>query len=698
MTVTKLRAAVVAALASSLVPVSALAETGTLEEITVTAQRRAQDLQEIPIAITAFSAEDLQFKQIERMDDIAKAMPNVVIEPTPSATNGARVFIRGIGADESLFTADPAVAIYIDDVYVPRITGSLFALYDIERIEVLRGPQGTLYGRNATNGAVRYITRQPDGKPDFTAQATFGNFSRSDFRLSGGGAITDSLSFRAAAMMLQNDGTTTNLTTGRKVNDNDFRAARIVLRNEFSDVTDLSLAFDYLADRSTPWFPVGLGRDFPANNTDGDLFTFNSVLTPQDGLNKMDQYGASLTWRTRIGGNNLTAVAAYRSFDWDFVSDFDGTDAVRLHLTQFQEQDNQSVEVRLDGEAGRAAWVAGLYGFWESNDQPTRTDVFSTGATNDLKQDTEAYAAYADATFSLTDRMRLTTGLRYSYEKKDFSVVSTLANGNPNYVFADSDSWSTPTYRAVLDFDVSDAAMVYLSYATGFKSGAFNGRGANPAALTPVDEENVETLEGGLKSTWLDGRIRFNATYFFSRYEDLQVNALSQSGVFTLVNAAEAEFQGLELEFTAAPMRGLLLNATLGTLDAKYTKAAPGSGFNTSLEPKSAPELTWNVGAQYTHAVGSGSMSYTGNVAFTDEYFQNVGNSPTIKTGDHTLANARIGYRSADERWELAVWGRNLTDEEYIAGGIYVAALAVETGFINMPRTYGIEFTYRWAP
>jgi iron complex outermembrane receptor protein len=668
-----------------------------LEDVTVTAQRRAERLQETPVAISAFDEESLRFRQIERMDDLARATPNVTIEPTPSATNGAKVFIRGIGTDESLFTADPAVAIYIDDVYVPRIQGSLFALYDIERVEVLRGPQGTLYGRNATNGAVRYITRKPSLEPSFTAQANFGNYSRTDFRLSGGGPITDTLSWNAGVMYLNHDGTAKNLSTGREVNDNQFRAARIQLNQKLGEESNLLFAADYLQDRSTPYFPVGIGRDFPETNLDGDLFTFNSRLTPADGLNEMDQWGASVTWTAPLGELDLTAVAAYRTYDWDFYSDFDGVDAIRLHLTQLQRQRNYSGEIRIASEAGALKWSSGLYYLQEKNFQPTRQDVFAIGGTNLLRQETKAWAAYFDGTYAVTERLRVTAGLRYSSEEKDFSVAARNAAGNPTFNVALADSWSTPTYRVVLDYDLMPDMMAYVSYATGFKSGAFNGRGATVAAITPVDEEEVKTAEAGIKSEWLNRRLRANATYFRTVYQDLQVNGLSPTGVFTLVNAAEAEFQGVELELAAVPFDGLQLTANVGTLDAKFTKSRPGSGFNSALEPKGAPELTWNVGATYQHAAGPGRLSWTANASHSSDYFQNTANNPTIKTDDHTLLNARVAYLSPNGTWEAALWGRNLSDEQYYTGGLYVAAIRLETAFINFPRTYGVEFTYRWG-
>lgn len=669
-----------------------------LEEVVVTSQRRAESLQDAPLSISAFSEEELELRQVARMDDLAMAVPNVVIEPTPSATNGAKVFIRGIGTDESLFTADPAVAIYIDDVYIPRIQGSLFSLYDIERVEVLRGPQGTLYGRNATNGAIRYITRKPSSTPEFTARASFGNFNRRDIRLSGGGPLTESLNVQGAVMWLKNDGTTQNLTTGRDVNDNDFRAARIQAQQHFANESSLLFSADYLADRSTPWFPVGLGRDFPENNPDRDLFTLNSTLTPTDGLNEMEQFGASLVYEGSLGETQLTAIVSHRGYDWDFVSDFDGTDAVRLHLSQFQDQEATTAEIRLAGDSERLSWSGGFFYLDESNEQPTRTDVFATGPTNLLEQDTEAYAVYWDGRYSISDSLRLTGGIRYSNEKKDFSASSTLPDGTPNFTVTRDDQWETPTYRLVLDYDVSDEAMVYASYATGFRSGAFNGRGTSPQALSAVDEEEVETLEAGFKSEWFDQRLRANATYFFSTYKDLQVNALSSDSVFTLVNAAEAEIHGLELELVATPLPGLRLDTTLGTLDAKFTDAREGTGFNTDLEPKSAPSLTWNAGATYQHNLGAGgSISYSANIRYTSSYFQNTDNSPSIKTESVTLAHARVAYRGNNKNWEVALWGRNLTDEEYIAGGIYVGALQVETAFINMPRTYGIDITYRFG-
>ena len=533
------------AVAAALLPAAALAaptpgpapeadpapqDAQTLEAVTVTAQRREEQLQKTPISITALSAQDLERRQVTRLDDLKFEVPNLIIEPNTGTTTGAKIFLRGVGADESLFTADPAVAIYIDDVYIPRQTGALFDLYDVERVEVLRGPQGTLYGRNATGGAIRYITRQPNGDPSFVVSGQLGNLGRGDLRTALGGRLGEALDFSAAALTRNRDGFSRDVTNNRDVNDQEVYAMRLGFSMPLGDSTRASFNLDGNKERSGPAYATGViraGGTRPVLDPDNDYYTLQTNVV--QGRNNLDQFGAVLTLESELDWATWRNIVHYRSMQNLLFGDFDGTAQTRFHLFQDQDQDQKGYESQLiSASEGPFTWVGGLFWFKESNNQPTRQDIFATGSTNTINLDTDARAVYGQGTWAFSDALRLTGGLRWSWEEKDFSVVSIRANGTPNFSFAKKDEWSKLDWRLALDYSISDDVMAYASAATGFKSGGFNGRGGSAAAITTVDEETVLAYEVGLKTTLLDeaaaGRAYFKVYRQFKMYNDPRFN------------------------------------------------------------------------------------------------------------------------------------------------------------------------------
>ncbi|MCE3002427.1 MAG: TonB-dependent receptor [Xanthomonadaceae bacterium] len=674
-------------------------DASTLEAVTVTAQRREEELQKTPISITALSKEDLERKQVARLDDLKFEVPNLVIEPNTGTTSGAKIFLRGVGADESLFTADPAVAIYVDDVYIPRQTGAMLDLYDVERIEVLRGPQGTLYGRNATGGAIRYITRQPNGDPSFVVSGQFGNLGRGDLRTALGGRLGEALDFSAAALTRNRDGFSRDVTNNRDVNDQEVYAMRLGFSLPLGDSTRASLALDGIKERSGPAYATGViraGGTRPVSDPDNDYYTLQTNVV--QGRNDLDQFGAVLTLETELDWATWRNIAHYRGMENLLFGDFDGTAQTRFHLFQDQDQDQKGYESQLISTGdGPFTWVGGVFLFRESNEQPTRQDIFATGSTNTINLDTEARALYGQGTYAFSDALRLTGGLRWSWEEKDFSVVSVRANGTPNFSFAKKDDWSKLDWRLALDYQFNDDVMGYASAATGFKSGGFNGRGASPAAITTVDEETVLAYEVGVKTTLLDDRLRFNAAYYRNQYDDLQLTAFAPDGTSLLLNAADTRIQGFEVDATAVLAPGWQVNASVGTIDAEYTDfSAINRPIFEGKELKQAPELTWTLGTQYALELGDGELVMGVQAHYTDEHFQNLANSPIIKTDEYTLVDARIAYEAAGGKWMVALWGKNLTDEEYFTGAFDLAALGFADAYMNVPRTYGIDFRYRF--
>lgn len=680
-------------------------EDAPVDRVVVTAQRRAEDIQRVPLNVSSISDEDLDQRQISRMDDLQAEIPNIIIEPNTGTSSGAKVFLRGIGADESLFTADPAVAIYIDDVYIPRATGALMALYDLERIEVLRGPQGTLYGRNATGGAVRYITRKPGGEPMLRFDTRIGNLGRLDARMSLSADLSETVSVQLAALTRNRDGYMRDITNNRDVNDEGISAVRASLLWRDGDHS-VNLAVDALRERNSAVFATGVIRDpierpgdlppRPVNDPDRNYYTLETNLV--DDINDLDQFGLSLVTESAFQTFDWRNILAYRQMENTLFGDFDGTPETRFHLFQDQDQDQWSYESQLiSSTSGPLSWVLGFFYFSESNDQPTRQDIFAPGPTNVIAQDTDAWAVYGQTSYDLTERMSLTGGLRYSWEEKDVDIVSTLASGEPNFTFADKNDWDNIDWRLALDYQFSDEFYGFVSAATGFKSGAFNGRGTSPALVTTVEEEKVTSYEAGLKSTLMSGRLLVNATYFFNNYDDLQLTAINPDGAFVLLNAADTEIHGLELEVSARPTPKLRVYGNLGTINAEYTGFAEvNRPLFEGRDLKQAPDLTYGIGFDYTTPISNGELVASSQWSWTDSHYQNVDNSEIIKTDAYGLLNARLDYRPAAGNWSVGVYAQNLLDEEYFTGGFDIAGIGVAVAYMNLPRQYGVNFMYRF--
>lgn len=681
-------------------------ETATdIDRVVVTAQRRAEDIQRVPLTVSSISESDLDQRQITRMDDLQAEIPNIIIEPNTGTSTGAKIFLRGIGADESLFTADPAVAIYIDDVYIPRSTGALMGLYDLERIEVLRGPQGTLYGRNATGGAIRYITRKPGGEPMLRFDTRIGNLGRIDARMSWSADLSDTVSTQFAAMTRNRDGYMRDVTNDRKVNDEGLNAVRASVLWRDGD-SSVQVSVDALRERNGAVFATGVIRDpiprpgglppRPVNDPDRNYYTLETNVL--EDINDLDQFGLSLVTENSFAAFDWRNILAYREMQNTLFGDFDGTTVTRFHLFQDQDQDQWSYESQLISKSvDPLSWVLGFFYFKESNDQPTRQDIFAPGPTNVISQDTSAWALYGQSSYRISERMSLTAGLRYSWEEKDVDVVSTFASGAPNFTFADTKDWDNIDWRLALDYQFTEELYGYASIATGFKSGAFNGRGTSPALVTTVDEETVTSYEVGLKSTLMNGRLLINATYFFNNYDDLQLTAINPDGAFVLINAADTEIHGLELEVAAFPTPNLRLYGNLGTINAKYTGFAEvNRPIFEGRDLKQAPDLSYSLGFDYSFPAFNGELVASSQWQWTDSHFQNVDNSRIIKTDAFGLLNARLDYRPTADHWSVGIYAQNLLNEEYFTGGFDIAGIGMAVAYMNLPRQYGVNFMYRF--
>lgn len=668
-----------------------------LDQVSVTAQRREAQMQKTPLSMSVISGPALDRMQIKRVDDIKFTTPNIIIEQNTGTSSGAKIIMRGVGADESMFTNDPAVALYIDDVYIARQNGAMLDLYDVDRIEVLRGPQGTLYGRNATGGAIRYISKKPTGEDKLSFDGSFGNLGRMDGRAMFATRIGETLDVSAAVLSRNRDGIMHDIAQNRWVNDQDVLAGRLAFASTWGEASYATLSIDRLRERSTPAWgtPVMLdGNDHVIPK----LGSFYKTRSDTLGINDLDQFGVALTNETDFGAFSWRSILHYRTLDHHFYMDVDGTDQMRYHLEQDQKQNQRGYEAQFTSQLeGPFSWVAGVFAFWEHNDQPTRNDIFTRGGTNYIKQDTTAYAVYAQGDYKFTDKLTLTLGGRYSYENKDFSLRAVRANGAPNFTKNLEKSWNRPDWKALLSYNFNDNVMGYASVTTGFKSGGFNGRGTTFATITPVDAETLRAYEVGVKSTLWDNRLRLNADYYRLDYDGIQLTAVNPDGVFVMTNATGALIQGFEVDAQAQLTSKLRVDASIGTIDGEYKNySAINAAYFNGRSMKSSPDMQWTLAGTYVQPVGNADLVFAAQARHTDEYYQNQDTSRLIMTRANTEYNARISYEPREANWSVALWGKNLSNEVSSTGGFDIANLGVGVIYPNVPRTYGAEFKYRF--
>jgi len=672
--------------------------------VNITSQRRVEPLQGAPLAITAISAREMDTLQIRRLDDLRAVVPNIIIEPATGTSSAAKVFMRGVGTDESLFTADPSVAIYIDDQYIARMTGALFDMFDLQRVEVLRGPQGTLYGRNATGGAIRYITRVPNGEKRFGAEGRIGNLGRVDALLTGGGSVGEGTALSFGLMAKQRDGYLTDITNNRAVNDERVEGARAAAAITLSKSTSLRVSLDVLRQRSGAHYATGVldparAAQFnrPVNNADGNLLTVETNLA--GGINNLDQSGGSLSFSTDMGAFEWRNIVTRRKLSNELFIDLDGTAATRFHLYQNQSQNQTSYESQLVSTgSGPLSWTAGVFWFNEKNTQPTRQDIFAVGGVNTVRQDTTATALYGQADYSITKIWKATAGLRGSSETKEFGIDAVRANGTPNFNFSNKKTWTRTDWKLGLSGQFDPNLLGYASATTGFKSGGYNGRASSAAqAALTLKPETVLTYELGFKSTLLGGAATFNANVFRNDYSDLQLTAFDPNGVSNLFNAASATIQGLEIESAVQITRDWQVSLNLGTLDAEYKDySAANAATFAGKQLKQAPKIQYGLGTTYRLGLAGGIVLASAQLKHVGDHYQNLANSEVIKTQAYNIVDARLAFEPEGGMFSLALWGKNLGNKIYYAGGFDIAGIGIASAYLNVPRTYGVDFKLRF--
>ncbi|MBX7185326.1 MAG: TonB-dependent receptor, partial [Vicinamibacteria bacterium] len=530
-----------------------------LESVTVTAQRVEESLQKVPVAVTAFDNRQIEIKQVTNLQQASYGTPNLWMEKNTGTSSGSRAAIRGVGEDESFFTSDTPVGIYIDDIYIPRQTGAQFDLYELERLEVLRGPQGTLYGRNTSAGALRLVTKQPGNKFRANAEGAFGSYQRTDARGSVNIPIGEKAGALISGLIKKHDGYDTNTINQAKVNDQDVKAGRLAVRLLPSTRFNAVLSADITREGSTPGYAVGfvmqppflstappyapLASGFGVGKTDiyqqldGDrnIHTLQSdLLNPINDI-RQDGYSATLTYALN-DHVTLKSVTAYRKMFNELLLDADGrtnnflgTGTPEFHLYQLQNQDQFSQELQITGARDRLRYSGGVYYFREHNDQKTENLILNNLGRNNfwlVDGNTDSYAGYGSATYTASGRLSLTAGARLTHDDKDFFTRVFLPSGSQLVACANAQGviapgggaracnasdpagftstpvqksrakgWSAFTPRLAADYAFNPTSMGYISYSRGFKSGAFDGRSNTAAAILPLAPINPETID-----------------------------------------------------------------------------------------------------------------------------------------------------------------------------------------------------------
>lgn len=714
-------------------PVAALANTDTMAEaadadettgiadIVVTAQRRSESLQAVPIAVAALDLNTLTASGVQGTDSLKVAVPSLDI---PKNTGSASPFIRGIGSRAIGPGVENPVAVYVDGVYLAAPTSGLLAITNVDRVEVLKGPQGTLFGRNATGGLIQIVTRTPRDTFSGNASLGYGNYDT----VTGDAYLTGPLGEGVAANVsgyfkTQGNGFGKNLASGKDVNrviyDFGFRTK---LRMELSDNLTVTFAGDYskqktnntaqrLAIGTDPSFLSGPGAGYA-----GSPWDIKSEIDP---ILRYSQGGVSAHIDWDAGPVQIASITAYRRGDYHLLLDpeLTATSAIVATVNQYDKQFSQELQV-LSPTGSKIQYVLGLYYWYADNGYDpfilhlnsfSPPAPFESAITNS-KQITRSFAPYAQATAEVLPDTHLTLGIRYTYEKREESGTTlrfTKAGapfGGPVTPTVPSITAKKPTWRISLDHSFTPDVLAYASYNRGFKSGGYSIGSLNVAPYRP---ERIDAYEVGLKSMLLDRKLRFNAAAFLYEYKNVQVNGNVATGI-VVTNGAAARDKGFEFDFEARPIPELVLTGGYTFLDTEYTEF-PNASINnpfplggyraTSGSAKGndlpfAPHHVFTIGGTWTVPIGSNELAFSANYYHSSGYFGEADNKE--RQGAYGLLNANVTFSLDNDRFSVSLWGRNLTKAVVNIYPSYVNLTSTSPGFSSQrgyyadPRTYGV--------
>ena len=708
------------------------------QAVVVTARRQEETLFTVPGQVSAFGADDLvENLAAENIGALQGAVPNLNLVQGRGSSSSANIFIRGIGQPDALATFDPAVGVYVDDVYISRIRGALFDVYDVERIEVLRGPQGTLYGKNTNGGALKIVTRKPGDEFEARTRLSYGSYNAIEAAGTISGPLAETLSASATLYRGQRDGYVDDPITGDEYNDKDTWAARASLIWEPTDALEFVLNADYTEESpsltvgqpQSLLFAVDLAPPTPAQTIvplfvpTGDEFNYETSTglaraggTDLRNSNELEHSGVGLTatWDLNEAWT-LKSITARRDLIYDDFIDIDATpfELGDVFVGVEQNQTSQEFQLLYDG-GGSVRGVGGIFWLNEnvtSFQQAYADDFLLFGGfplafTRDITDDLNlhSWAAFGNVVFDVNDKLSVTGGLRFTEETKSYlrSTFTTLAP--TPFDLAVSETWDDISPLVSLDYQFSETLFGYAKVSKGFKSGGFNGRANSPGDEAPYDPEIVWSYEVGGRTSLDDGRINLSGAVFYNDYQDFQarVSVESEPGEFTfpVFNAGELEIWGAELEVLAYLTDNFTVDAQIGYLDAEYgeflDENAPTGDRADTDEPAFAPDWTARFGAAYDFNLdGNGTITIGGDANYRGEHALAVDQQvPEVFQDGYWLTNARIVWTAPSEDMTVGLYGKNLGDEVYKTDFQEFSSVGgIRTAYFGAPQTFTLQLT-----
>ncbi len=686
-----------------------------IEEVVVTARKRSENLQDVPVAVTAFQGTALEQRDLSDISQLSNLTPNVTLRPTASlsgSSNSSAFFIRGIGQTDFAVTTDPGVGVYIDGVYIARSVGAVLETLDVESIEVLRGPQGTLFGRNTIGGAVNVRTKRPGDEPGGNIRLTTGRFDRIDLAAAVDLPVNDKLQLRLSGLTQNRDGfvrrlvtdpalqTDDNIVGNRQGNENSDTLRGSILFNATDDLEFL-VNIDYARVREesaastaaitsagipgasllAPVTASGFGLVVPG---DPRFIPDDIDTTFATGPNEttLDILGATATVTWRLDGLEFKSITSYRETDGTFNRDGDGTPfpiGEQTRSIDF-EQFTQELQITGAGFDNQFDWTAGMFYFTEE-----ATDLVLVRLGNILPPpgididnfiDNESFAIFAQGTFDLNDKLSLTGGIRWTRDEKEYTTAQIISGIPVTVVNGSSDAeFDAVTGRAGLEYRLNEDLLIYFSSARGFKSGGFTPRYVAPvAAPLPFDPETVWSYEIGVKWQGLEDRARLNLAAFYTDYTDIQLVLFDNFGAPINQNGGEATIWGIEAEGTCIFSDYFSLATTLGYTNAEFDEVLPPllvpfQPITVASRFPNTPEFQASVSPRLTLPVATGEIRLTVDWFYSSSVHQTFENDPELYQNPHHLLDASIAYTDLPGDWSLTLGVHNAADERIIISG-----------------------------
>jgi iron complex outermembrane receptor protein len=732
-------------LAGSFLAVLPLVAQAQVEEITVSAQRRDANLQEVPISVSAFSNDDIQRLQINFAQDLATNVPNMKMYDVTANDAAMQVFMRGAGIQNPGFNASESpVGLYVDEVYRGRLATANLEVADIERVEVLRGPQGTLYGRNTIAGAVKYITRDPGDDMWADVTAGYGNFETSKITASVGGPLMEGKLGGSLAGMYNKRGEgwiTRGSTGGRDLGEFKNTAFRGKLNWYGGEVFSSEFSLSYIDNENDGYngIPYGSANDDPPTKPDynpaaspgAPVEGFYDTLVPDSavGTGSSEQINSMLRLTWDFGGMALNSITGYSDIDDAFAFDLNGGVSQCNNVPGFCPDVQLPKEIGVKGIfinstssnktitqeftlAGTTAndsleWIAGLFYMNEEGDQqyaPTWDAAFSS-IIEDVDTKTNSYAVFGEGTYSFTDKLALTLGARWTRDEKEWSATCTNLTGGPfpgcyptnappgNWTNDLDKDFSKFTPRALLQYEITDGTMLWGSVSSGFQAGGFQTLcfGSQPCYDNIYDPQDVVSAELGVKTDLANNTVRINASTFYAAYDDMQQTAIV-AGSFPVINVGGADVFGVELEAYWSPLDSLDFYLIFGYAKDELDSESKAE-LSDSTELPGLPKTAGKLGVDWRLPVfNSWNFLVGADVEYSDDYYATIANNLLIDS--YARFNGRIGFDQPDGNWSLILAGTNLTDEEDLYSGIAGGGTNLRTP--QRPREYMLTLGFKY--